>query len=490
MKMLVVGMDGADAELIKNLEMPFLQSLLQGQSTPELKEDLWSRGWAEIVSGAHARETGAFYYRPAKMGTHDFTQSYRLGDFNNANTADLIWDSLNLRKVSAGFMNIPTTFPAPDVEGFFVSGAGSGLGGSGSAAVPHGAVTPKQIASLLEAESYVFDLRLQTSNILDLSEFVLKQIEMTEKRTTCFIEACNSTPPQFGFIAYMMTKYLFNLGMSEIQAYINNGHMAANTAQSQLIRAFSALDRCVQELFDALKPERYMLVSDHGTVPYLHRIDMNVFLRNAGFQPSMPASASIANRLRRIARATLPKSIRGSLNQRVPKSVSAQIASHGVDLNRAEAFSARYVPGVYVNDERFGGPVDGLKTASIVDRVCTSFNAHPDAFQHGLMARPYRSAYPGAQFSWMLPDVWIDHPDTIFFEHGIGEGNSSGGRFIYPNPAYGPIPPLREVTRDLWTGIKGSTPLFVVDQETAKLIRSDDPSDLTLAHRLIERSFA
>ncbi|MFA5530972.1 MAG: hypothetical protein WDA11_09950, partial [Thiohalomonadaceae bacterium] len=91
MRLLVVGIDGADAENIRHLPMPFMHQLLNTSAQPLLTEDLWSRGWAEIISGAHGRETGAFYHRPKQFGTYAFTQTYRRDDFQYSRAAKPLW---------------------------------------------------------------------------------------------------------------------------------------------------------------------------------------------------------------------------------------------------------------------------------------------------------------------------------------------------------------------------------------------------------------
>lgn len=61
MKMLVIGIDGGDKRIIDAMDMPFLQSLLSERVCLKVEEDLWSRGWAEILSGVHGR--GASHFR-------------------------------------------------------------------------------------------------------------------------------------------------------------------------------------------------------------------------------------------------------------------------------------------------------------------------------------------------------------------------------------------------------------------------------------------
>ena len=47
---------------------------------------------------------------------------------------------------------------------------------------------------------------------------------------------------------------------------------------------YSFFDMQVERLFDALDPKHFLIVSDHGAVPYLSRIDTNHLLREQDFQ--------------------------------------------------------------------------------------------------------------------------------------------------------------------------------------------------------------
>lgn len=145
------------------------------------------------------------------------------------------------------------------------------------------------------------------------------------------------------------------------------------------------------------------------------------------------------------------------------------------------AFGARYVPGIYINDvDRFGGPVGTEeKTKALIEEIIYHFNSLGSAQEHCLKARPYRERYSDAYYSDVLPDIWIDHPDTVFFE---GEGD-----FISANRAYRPITSFECVDRDMYTGIKGKQPLLCVDSKTASYLKKKDPMNLTVAYKVIER---
>lgn len=491
MKLLVIGFDGADAENFSYLPMPFINNLLESSVQPKLTEDLLSRGWAEIVSGAHGMDTGAFYYRPKALGEHVFTQSFRKDDFRQSLAARPLWDLLTEKGVRAGFMNIPTTFPAPKVDGFFVSGAGAGLKESGAGKIPAGAAYPADLEKLLEDNSYIFDVRLIASGIKDLDEFMDLQIEMTKRRTSSFLAACKKYTPEFSFLTYMMTRSIFNAFKSELEALNIQKGVAKTNTQQRLLEAMKLLDDCVKEIFQSLQPQHHILVSDHGTVPYLNRIDPNVFLRNAGFQPyDNSVQAKTTKVLKNIIKSIVPVELRSKLRRRLSAEQQLRMENLDINLANAKAFSARYVPGIYINDERFSGPVSAKDRSILTTKICDVFNSQESTIEYGLKALPYRQNYPSAEKNWMLPDIWIEHPDTIFFEHGIGQSIPSNGALIQSNEDYGPVPTLQHVKRDLWTGLKGRNPLFAVDEVTASLLKSSDPNDLRVVHRIIERTFS
>lgn len=144
------------------------------------------------------------------------------------------------------------------------------------------------------------------------------------------------------------------------------------------------------------------------------------------------------------------------------------------------AFSIRYVPGIYINDhKRFAGPVRPDQIESLIPEIIKQFNDNKETRQNGLSAMPYRGKYKQSRCDALLPDIWIDHPDTYFFEQH--------GKFIEPNKNFRPIESLEHVDRDMFTGIKGRYPLLCVDSFLANFVKDKDPKDLTLAYKLIVR---
>lgn len=80
------------------------------------------------------------------------------------------------------------------------------------------------------------------------------------------------------------------------------------------------------------------------------------------------------------------------------------------------------------------------------------------------------------------PDIKIEHDGSTFF-------NSNAGCLIRANENYGPVDSMKGVS-GMHSGQKGDRPLLVLNRELASRMRSEDPHDLRLVHRLTQRLFS
>ncbi|MCF8095355.1 MAG: alkaline phosphatase family protein [Desulfobacteraceae bacterium] len=485
MKLLILGIDGGDERIVRAMPMPFLHSLLDTGEKLELKEDLWSRGWAEMLSGHAGRETGAFYSKPVMDGSHTFTQRFRSGDFTENPKIVPLWQAMASLGHSTGFMNVPSTFPAPKIRnGFFVSGAGGGLSQKGMGNIPEGVTYPGEINPLIQKNKYIFDIRLKSSGIRDIDIFFDSLPNMVNRRTSLYLELFQKYNPSMGFIAYMGLCRVQYFAMSEIEALIASKCQPANPVQKKIVDFYRQFDAEMCRLFEALNPRHFILTADHGQAPYLYNINVNAFLKKAGFLTETPQSHSvrknIKNGLKTGLRAVISEAARYKLFQnRLNPSAPPKIVP---EWSSTHAFGARYVPGIYINDSRFNGPVKPAEAENIVKRLIDIFNQSETTKKHGLKATPYRQCFPAAYCNALLPDIWIEHPDTYFFvEHGP---------FVDANRDYGPIKSLWQVTRDMFTGIKGSYPLVYHDSGLSDYINEKESNNLTAIYHMTLRSMA
>lgn len=485
MKLLTIALDGGDRRIIERMPMPFMHEVLRRSQAPRLVGDLYSRGWAEIYTGKHCVESGALYMYPQLDGTYRFTQSYNYKMSEGAG-CPMLWNTLNERGYSVGFMNIPTTSPAPAVDGFFVGGGGGGVAKTDG--VPDAICDSEKTRSTLEEAGYVPDLRLGGEDIETLTELFDRLDQIIEIRKNAFLRLCDIEEPDFGLLCFRVTTTIQYLAMSEIEVLLAERELSdlgigsqssrseLNSAQERILQHYRLLDDMIREVFEKLRPDDYVFCADHGSARYKYNANANSFLMEAGYQVSVPDKLFRAKRFLFRAR----RKLGGYVSCLSPRQ-SGPLTSF--DPRRTKAFGNWYVPGIYINDKRrFGGPVhDGKELDRLVDEISERFNNHENARRHSLEARAFRREHLGSPWANRLPDILIEKPDEVFF------GRTEG--FVTPNPNYGPIPERIAGLNDMHSGQKSRHPLFLISDGMKKHIYPGDSLDLRLVYSVISRYF-
>lgn len=481
MKLLLLGIDDAELNIIQNMDMPFLNNLIANHVSVRVEEDLLSRGWAEIYTGRHARETKAFYDYPLMDKSYWVSQEFNSSALPSSVVP--IWNRLSQRNQRVGIMNVPTTSPATDINGFMIGGGGGGRNKLKTIAPE--LCNPPELVPFLNQHEYIVDLRLTTSGIKSISEFFSTFSIMVNHRTRCFIELCKKGSVDFSFIVYRALAIIQYLGMSEIEYMTQSKHKPKgnpNDANSVLFRNelkqfFRFFDDMIRLLFDELQPKRFIIVSDHGKVPYLHNINCNEFLSDINL---LSHNETVEDSYHQLFRKWVPKKIRSVLAGMLSSNIEKWLLPFNGETTRA--FSLGLINGIYINDQqRFGGPVtSSTELMDLTRSICNEFNNCKEASAFNMHARPYREAYMDTPYSACLPDIWIDKPDTI---RPFGKGG-----FIHPNDHYQHITTLADVYDDNWTGIKSRYPLLITDHDTANVIDKENP-DLTMVYEIVNRVF-
>ena len=478
MKILIIGFDGGTERIFRQFDMPFMNGLLDDNAAPVLEEDLLNRGWVEILSGVHASECGAFYRKALCDGTMNWGD-YKFKDLLSNDAITPLWKIAEDHGDRVGVMNIPTTFPAPRVNGFFVSSTGAGL--FKLSGIPQDFCWPKSVAAELEEMGYRVDIRLTGDvRFSDAGDFVDQLSTMFEKRVQSYIALAEKFAIDMGFVACRCTNLLQYALMYEIERYFG---MQAVERQCRtesrrewdalLPEFYERLDINLQKLVEAISPEHVILVSDHANVAYLNKVDLNYFLREAGFQKG---KIKIQRSLRAAAKMLRSPSFRKAL----PSAGSFLCAVP--EPQRSRAFSLSYINGIFINDrERFGGPVDPAEVESLSCRIIEKFNAHPVAMRHAMSAEIYRPLFEGAAWQDNMPDIRINYPDTMFF-------TDEACAFVRPNENYGPVYDISKIV-PMYTGVKGRHPLCRFDNHIGSLVHAADPRDLRLVHRVVQRFY-
>lgn len=491
MRSLVYGIDGGDRRILEHFEMPFYRHLSSRFTHLELREDLLNRGWSEIITGATGKDTGGFYMAPELDGTPRMSMKYQMDQVPKRTSIKLIWDKLPAGTRS-GVMNVPSLLPVTPLNGFCVGSAGAGI--FKIEQISSELAYPTAAQEFLQRNSYVPDIRLNTSEINDPEDLFAKLKVMEKTRVECYINLAKEFSIDFGLLIDRGTTVIQYLFMSEICAIISrdrgsDAHFQPTPQIEDLLHDYyTFLDKNIETLYSALAPEQFILVSDHGHEPMMHHCNPNHVLAQHGlYTPLRATPHTPLSHIKSALRPLLPwryrKKIRQLLSGKNTPKGAAQKKPIDFDTQNTKAFSYFHVPGIYINDQRFNGPVSDEESRKLVPQICRIFNDHPDSKTHGIEAIPYREHYLSHQYSDKLPDIRLHIPDTMFT-------TCLSDNFVFKNPTYGPVPNFNNVVSEMHTGTKGARPLCLVDPTTAKLVQENDIHDLTLVYKLIDRHFS
>lgn len=484
MRLLIIGIDGGTSNIFDAFDMPFWASLRKADVTFDVTEDLNQRGWARMLSGSGAEETGALYMRPQMDQSRKFAIDYGYKDLAKTPGFVPIWQLAEQAGARVGLMNVPTTSPAQRIEGFYVSGGGGGIMQGG---LPANAVYPAELAKDLERMGYVFDTRLGAQSFDTLTALNERLNQMMEARGRCFGAISQRFAVDFGFVAFRAPTVLLYLAMSEIAHILRlpPDHPERRSWSSpwlQLVNQhMKALDDALARLFDELQPAHHIVTSDHSMVPWTHNVDFNGFLTEAGFARR---SGTPRRLLRNTARAVLRPKARHQLSQVPLSRLGRALTTGGAPLDGApRAFSGTYVYGIYVNDaDRFGGPVPGREVAEETDRIVDAFNWAALSQGLALRAAPYRRTFAAdAPQAHVLPDVTI-------LQDGHAFPSSTMGRWYARNPNFAPVHSVKGVG-GMHSGQKGRHPILMTDPALAKLHDPARDADLRTVHHLTAAVF-
>ncbi|WP_435624050.1 alkaline phosphatase family protein [Flagellimonas sp.] len=484
MKLFVLGIDAASEEMLRAFDMPFTHKLMDSLEKEDISEDLISRGWVEAYTGLPASRTKGFYEFPLLNNTYDTSLSFNLNIIDKSSS--LLWETLNKRNVSVGFMGVPTTFPVPKVDGFFVGGGGGGK--SLDSTYNDGTMFyPNEIVDVLMENRYVVDERVPSllfdKKIFEIEAFFDRLIEMMDRRTQSYIDIYSQRPVQFGFLAYRAVATVAYLSMSEIQRVIDGRPPLDASFSRQLKRFFSSLDKNIEKLFNQIKINDFVLISDHGITVFDSRVNFNFLLQKLGFQSkkATPLGKSLIQKYKHLVPFNLRKKLKK--NKLIEVNVKKGL---WFEPEKTQAFcrSEGDVAGIFVNDEsRFNGPVKDKDVVSKVIEICKAINDSEEAKEHHLRAFPSDEQYQKDTYKHLIPDILISKPLNL------KSMTTTTSKFLTKNEWFDKPINLREVKHDNWTGSKKPNALFFFSKSLSGLTSQDDEKNLTLIYKIAERFF-
>jgi predicted AlkP superfamily phosphohydrolase/phosphomutase len=306
-KLIVVGLDAATFDVIDPLvaagDMPNLGGLLQRGARGTLRSTthpLTPLAWTTMVSGVNA----------GKHGIWDFSErdpsGYGLQLVNGSHSrAPALWTRLSKAGRRVGIVNVPFTWPAPDVNGFALAGIDAAAREDGMTS-PRGLVHELQdrFGRLLLDHSFPVD----PNGRLDLG-LVRRACEQKVAIVDWLTERYE---PELLFVVFMAADHVHHLAWPDWEE---------RGRESSVAEAYRILDASLGELLKRAGDETNVLVvSDHGGGSLEGVVNLNAWLAEQGYlayTENGSANGGGAHRLFELRR-KLPKTWRDSVKQRLP----------------------------------------------------------------------------------------------------------------------------------------------------------------------------
>ncbi|MEX0984525.1 MAG: alkaline phosphatase family protein [Actinomycetota bacterium] len=357
-RVLVVGWDGADWEIVDDLLarglLPNLEALIREGGRGTLLSTVPSHSWAawsSFLTGSH----------PAGHGVWDFVQrdptdaDRRIPVSSTSIRQATFLDRLSAAGLEVRAANIPVTFPPWEVNGRMIGGV----------AIPRGApfVTPSAFAEELGARAPFPINGLEWMHHRDAPESLVGDaLRLVEQRSASFeillegrwdVAVCVFVAPdrvQHAMGAYLLPTHPAHAGLRQTQV------------GESLRSMYALLDEALARLHRAAGPDALTIVmSDHGFRPIAHLAGTGKMLEALGF-----ASSGSRARLGRSLRRWAPTRALGKTRAgyRLKQRVRAPAA---LDWSRTAAYSAGSGGAIAINLE--GREIHGTVDPGDYDRV-------------------------------------------------------------------------------------------------------------------------
>jgi predicted AlkP superfamily phosphohydrolase/phosphomutase len=413
----VIGLDAATFDVIDPLveagELPHIARILREGTGGVLRSTthpLTPHAWTTMVTGVNA----------ARHGVWDFIEraetGYELRMINGSyRRAPAVWDYLQRSGKRVGIVNIPFTWPAPEVDGFV-------LAGMDAAGREKGMTHPRELVDELRARFGPLELDhrfpVTKDGQADL-DFVRRAAEQKVEISLWLAERFE---PELLWVVFMAPDHIHHVAWTDWDA---------RGRESVVAETYRILDESVGRLVEAAGGNDVALVSDHGGGSLAGVVNLNAWLAREGFLSYTARNAGLGRKLadELIARRRhLPKALRYRVKQRATglrtKMYERQQYSV-VDWPRTRAFAYGAFGNVVVNVR--GRERDGIvEPGEEYDRVRAEITARalelegPDGDRIVAAVHRREDLFDGPELD-KVPDLLIEFRNYEF----LGKGNFS-----------------------------------------------------------------
>jgi predicted AlkP superfamily phosphohydrolase/phosphomutase len=348
-KLLVIGLDGATWDLIRPWadagRLPLFDRLRrEGASGPlrSVTPNLTPPGWTTAFTGVNPGKHGIFDFFTLEPGAVS-PRIVTAGD----RKAPALWEILSNGDGVCGVFNVPSTYPADEVKGFFITGMGTpGLEGPW--------VHPSEAGPALKRAHPEFrigaDHRLIERG--DLEGFLDALYRLTDVQEQLVLQMVEEHDPSTLVFVYDDLDRVMHFFWRQMDEAHPRHEEAAPRVKNAILEYYRRLEQGIETLRQAMGPETDLCVlSDHGFGPLHTDVYLNRVFADWGLLAPLPLAKEITEKplWKRAAKAVIPQSARTWLRKNVkPSPLGSPLGF--VDWGKTRAFYTS-VSGrsVYVN---------------------------------------------------------------------------------------------------------------------------------------------
>jgi predicted AlkP superfamily phosphohydrolase/phosphomutase len=338
----VIGLDSATFDVVDPLiergDLPNLGALLERGASGVLRSTthpLTPHAWSTMVTGVNAGRHGIWDFTERDdtgYGLHLINGSYR--------RAPALWDRLAAAGRTSGVVNVPFTWPAPELEGGFA------IAGMDASFREQGMTAPASLFA--ELRERFGPLVLDHSYPLKDGRIDLDIVRRAaEQKVQAALWLAERFSPELLWVVFMAADHVQHLGW---------GEWAERGPESAVAATYRILDEAVGALVENAAGGDVLVVSDHGAGPLDGVVNLNAWLAAEGYLEYTRPGERLGGQLFEKAfqlRRKLPKRLRYAVKQRASglrERVYEQRGSYStIDWGATRAFSYGTFGNVVIN---------------------------------------------------------------------------------------------------------------------------------------------
>ena len=433
-KLLVIGLDGGTFQIINQLVnegmMPTFNSLLKQGAHGVLESTLDTNSpcaWSTFITGKNPGKHGIFGFFeniPGRYGVRFINGSFRSGKS--------LWKILSEHGKKVGIINVPTSYPAEEVNGVFISGPDAPSKNHPRFAYPDGIVG--------EIEEKVGEYIIEAGASALVRQGRFKQaIEKLHECINAKVSIVKYLLKRDDYDFFMVVFTESDRVQHHFWKYINKSHPAYSSPErerfgSAIYDVYKRLDEAVRNIIDtAGNNYSVIIMSDHGAGPSSNKtFFINNWLRDKGYL-RFKSNTSIQGHTKNYFKGLLGRSYifaKSSLSRKwkrrlrnlspgLKNRASSVLRNLNIDWENTKAFSWENAPAVYINlKDKFpsGTVAPGKEYESLIESIKHDLLnlTFPENGEH-IVKRVIRKeeVYRGSYIN-KAPDLFIEWKDNQF----------------------------------------------------------------------------